>query len=681
MRRPILPESAGDSFLKFVQTQTRALHADDKPPRTIVEWNARKKKIRERLAQAYGEFPAQPCDLDAQILGTLQRDRYRIERLIFQSRPGIWVTANAYVPTGGFGGKRAAVLSVHGHWPWARVDPVPHARAVGLMKLGYFVLAVDAFGAGERAIEPARGTYHGALLGASTWPVGTPLLGLQIYDNMRAVDYLISRPEVDGDTLAITGASGGGNQSMNAGAWDERFKAVIPVCSVGTYDAYIGAACCVCEVLPSGLAIAEEGDILALVAPRALMVINATRDGHQFSVGEAEKSIARARPIFELAGAGDKLKHVVVDSAHDYNKPMREAMYGWLARWLRGEGDGSPISEPEIKLEEVDALRCFPDNVRPKSFTLMPAFVYEQAKRKLTKLPRPDHRERWEAEALMMRTHLEQRTFGAFPRRVDWNVELAEKSDGQDTKEETFILYPEPGMPVPGVLVRRKDREGPLPIAVLVDPAGKDAALEGRSVRTLIDDGWQVLALDLRATGETALKSETVRDAVDHNSTEWAIWMGRPLLGQWCWDLIRTIDYLVTRDDVDARRLALVGTGAGALAAICTAALDDRIHSVATFGLLSSFASPAPFQGHRMATFVPFLLDVGDIPYLAALLAPRRLVIARPVNGQNEPLEPDAAATAFSFTEFSYQWYAATNQLRVDPIFSEDLLAESLRGV
>src|SRR5262249_9267570 len=171
--------------------------------------------------------------------------------------------------------------------------------------------------------------------------------GLQLCDNMRAVDYMITRPEVDADKLAITGASGGGNQSMNAGAWDERFKAVVPVCSVGTYDAYLGAACCACEVLPGALTFVEEGDILALVAPRALMVINATRDGHQFSVGEAQKSIARARPVFELLGAPDRLRHVVMESGHDYSKPMREAMYGWLARWLSGQGDGSPIEEPE----------------------------------------------------------------------------------------------------------------------------------------------------------------------------------------------------------------------------------------------------------------------------------------------------------------------------------------------
>ena len=116
-----------------------------------------------------------------------------IERLTFQSRPGVRVTANLYRPRA-TGHRLPGVLSVHGHWAWARIDPVVQTRCIALARLGYVCLCVDAFGSGERAIEPAPGTYHGGLVGASLWPVGTPLLGLQVYDNRRAVDYLISRP-------------------------------------------------------------------------------------------------------------------------------------------------------------------------------------------------------------------------------------------------------------------------------------------------------------------------------------------------------------------------------------------------------------------------------------------------------------------------------------------------------
>jgi hypothetical protein len=144
---------------------------------------------------------------------------------------------------------------------------------------------------------------------------------------------------------------------------------------------------------------------------------------------------------------------------------------------------------------------------------------------------------------------------------------------------------------------------------------------------------------------------------------------------------MRAIDYLVTRDDVDVRNIALVGSGAGALAAICAASLDDRVRAVAAFQVLSSFVTPHEFQGHRMATFVPFLMDIGDVPHLAALLAPRRLILARPVDAQSKPIDAEPAAAAFHFTESTYQWYNATSQLRIDPNFSEDLLADAMRGV
>src|SRR5262245_19896308 len=256
MKDTVLPRPAPAAFDRFIVAQGRALLAADEPPATRGGWNDRRTRLLAALLAAIGPFPEGPFPLEAQVLGVLERPGYRIEKLIFQSRPDVWVTASAYVPAGA-AGKCPAVLAVHGHWPWARRDPVVQARCLGLVKLGFFVLAVDAFGAGERYTTPGRGTYHGALYGSTLWPVGQTLLGMQVYDNQRAVDYLRSRPEVDGDRLGVTGASGGGNQSMYAGALDERLRAVVPVCSVGTYQAYLRAACCVCEVLPGALRMGE----------------------------------------------------------------------------------------------------------------------------------------------------------------------------------------------------------------------------------------------------------------------------------------------------------------------------------------------------------------------------------------------------------------------------------------
>ena len=346
-----------------------------------------------RLAEVWGEFPTDPCPLEPRRLGTLERDGYRVEKVVFQTRPGVMMTANAYVPDSP--GKHPAILCVHGHWPGAKQDPVVQARCIGAVKLGFFVLVVDAFGAGERGIGKALGEYHGAMTGATLLPIGLPLSGLQVYENARAVDYLRTRPEVDGERIGITGASGGGNQTMYSGAWDERLKSVVPVCSVGNYQAYLGVACCLCETVPGALRFTEEWGVLGLAAPRGLLVINATRDVHQFSVGEAKKSLALVEPVFGLYGRPDHVRQTVFESGHAYSRPMREAMYGWMTRELKGEGDGSPVPEPEMKTEDPETLRCYPGDSRPDDWITIPRFAAEQGRKLLASRPTPKDAGDW----------------------------------------------------------------------------------------------------------------------------------------------------------------------------------------------------------------------------------------------------------------------------------------------
>src|SRR5258708_5020776 len=189
----------------FLQAQGKALREKDRSPATAKEWQDRRSRLVKQMREAMGPTPEKDCPLDAKVLGVLERDGYVIERVVFQSRPDLWVTANAYAPKN-VKGKVPAVLVVHGHWAGARRDPVVQARCLGLVKLGFFVLAVDAFGAGERHPSVAVGGYHGALVGSTLWPVGQSLLGIQVYENRRAVEYLVSPPEVDATKLGVTGA-------------------------------------------------------------------------------------------------------------------------------------------------------------------------------------------------------------------------------------------------------------------------------------------------------------------------------------------------------------------------------------------------------------------------------------------------------------------------------------------
>src|SRR5262249_6427364 len=144
---------------------------------------------------------------------------------------------------------------------------------------------------------------------------------------------------------------------------------------------YLGAACCVCEVVPDAVTYTEEWGLLALVAPRALMVINATKDAFQFSVGEAQKSIARAQHVFRLYDQASKIAHSIFESGHDYGKEMREAMYGWMTLHLKGEGKGNPIPEPALVPEDPETLRCYPGESRPEAFVTLPKFAAAEAAR------------------------------------------------------------------------------------------------------------------------------------------------------------------------------------------------------------------------------------------------------------------------------------------------------------
>lgn len=662
-------DSARGAYLDFVRAQVPASPA---PPATAEGWERRLASVRAGLSKALGRMPREDCDLEPEVLGASVVDGVAIERLTFQSRPGVRVTANFYRPEK-VEGRCAAVLSVHGHWAWARIDPHVQARCLGLAKLGYVTLAVDAFGAGERAVEPAPGTYHGGLLGASLWPTGVSLLGLQVYDNRRAIDYLISRPEVDAGKLAITGASGGGNQSLYAGATDPRLAAVVPVCGVGTLESYIGTGCCVCETLAGGLTFATTGDLLALIAPRALLVINATKDAVQFSVAEARKSVAYASMRYRALDASAKIRHLPVESGHDYNREMREALYGWLDLWLRGEGDGSPVAEPAFETLEPAALRCYPDGPsRPKSIATIPSFAASMGRARLEALPpAADHLQRFEADALRMRTDLRDDIFGGFPKEGRDRVRMAGKpGDGP----EEFLLEPEPGLTLRGVLHRPAGRK-PKGTALLLRREGV-ATADDPLVASLLEIGRAVLTVDLRAIGGSKPESPAVGGLADHNEAEWGLWIGRPLLGQWAWDAIGWLDLLEKlslgtlegagrEESPDLRRATLVGVGPFSLVALVAGGLGTKAEGVAISGGPVSFVGEAPWAKWDMGVIAPNILEVGDVGHLATLVAPGRLAVAGGVEVDGREVAQARLNEAFAPARSVYKALKAEDRLAV----------------
>ena len=631
-------EEKPNAFLQFVKKRAAALRAMDRTPATLAEWHTQRAMIRKKLLRAWGGFPKEQCELKPRILGTEIRDGYRVERIIFQTLPGVWMTANAYVPDGP--GQRPAVLCVHGHWSGAKQDRTVQARCIGLAKLGFFALAVDALGAGERGIGKALGEYHGEMVAATLWPVGRPLSGLQVYENMRAVDYLLTRKEVDGERLGITGTSGGGNQTMYAGAWDERFKAVVPVCSVGNYQAYLGVACCMCEVVPGALRFTEEWGVLSLTAPRALMVINATQDGIQFSVGEAKKSLALTRPIYVLHGKPKSVKHQPVESKHDYNEPMREAMYGWMTLHLKGEGNGAPIDEPKIETVDPEKLRCFPGQTRPDDWLTIPQFAAREGRRLVKQLEQSN----WGDDLEEVRHALDVHVLGGTKPRLTQLLK-----DGPESPTHRINFSPEPGIRLTATEIHGKEprKKGKV---ILLSLGGEAKTAENKLALALHQTGHTVVTLSLRATGQHAYARDAIRRAPDHNTAEWSLWLGQPLLGQWVRDLRTLLDQLGTEP------VTVVGDGPAGVVALCAAALDERIAHTVTVGSLASYISDVPYTNQRLGLMAPNMLrEVGDIPQLATLIAPRRLTIAGAVHGSGKALTAAELNANFKFTRRFYE--------------------------
>jgi hypothetical protein len=431
---------------------------------------------------------------------------------------------------------------------------------------------------------------------------------------------------------------------MYAGAWDDRFGAVVPVCSVGTYRAYLGTACCMCEVVPGALRFTEEGGVLGLTAPRGLLVINATKDAAQFSIPEARKSLAFAAGVYQAYARPASLRHTTFDWHHDYSQAMREALYGWLAKHLKGEGDGSPIPDPPMKTEDPEALRCFPGDTRPAEWMTIPKFAAAEGKRLLRARPMPGDAETWRGEAAKVRRAFIEKVLGGFPAEGDLQV----RTSGGDGQPLRVTLRPEPRITLTASL-RRGATGKQSPLAILLDLEGAEKAAQSRLTKALQQDGWGVLTVDLRATGALAWPRDKIGGAPDHNTAQWGLWVGRPLLGQWAWDVRRVLDAVHSVDGRLPDRIAVVGRGPAGTVALASAAVDARITHVAAVDSLASYVSDAPYKNQRLGLMAPGILrEVGDVAHLAALCLPRRVVIAGGVYGDGTKLTPDGLRQTFA---------------------------------
>jgi hypothetical protein len=215
-----------------------------------------------------------------------------------------------------------------------------------------------------------------------------------------------------------------------------------------------------------------------------------------------------------------------------------------------------------------------------------------------------------------------------------------------------MLFSPEPGLTFKARYKVGTSRE---PLFIVLNLEGAIAAAKSDLATVASNAGWNVLTMDLRATGEFAWPGDKIGRAPDHTTSQWAFWIGRPLLGQWIWDIHRLLDGI--RDSMHdfPKEIAVAGIGPAGIVALTAAALDHRITRVVTTGSLATFVTDVPYEHQRMGTIVPGILkQFGDIPDLAALVAPRPLLIIDAVTPADQPIELADVLKTFQRTAKQY---------------------------
>lgn len=606
--------------------------------------------VRDRIRSIIGPRPRR-VPFSERVTGGFERERYRVENLIFDTRPGFPVTANLYIPK-----NRSlpapCVLAVCGHSFDGKGYESYQAFCQGLATKGYVVLIFDPIGQGERLQYPdgKGGSRYGGTVGDHIQCANQmSLLGdwfgsWRIWDGVRALDYLLARPEADPRHVGLTGNSGGGTMTTWLVAADDRFTMAAPGCYVTTWRRNLE------NELPAdseqdppralefGL---DLDDFLLLHAPKPLILLTEEYDG--FDIRGSEEIMARLGHLYRLLGAESNVQIVTGPNDHGYHLELRKAMYGFFNRHCGKRRESS--TEPPRQPEEPETIRATRSGqVWELNADNVPAFTARKAQHLAAKRkPLPGQALRRElARLLNLPSPL------ADP--PDYRTLIYGAGDRQYPAVATcYSVETQPGIQVMLTCLDDRARMCRVPpgkeTTLYVPHRSSDEDLRDEPLARQLAQQGRVFAVDVRGTGESRPNSCGNNHDTPYGSDFFYAYFSRMYgecyLGRRVFDLLRVLDLL---EDRGYRTVNLVGRGLGSLPALFAALLHARVGNVTL--------KHAPLSYHEMtqdedytwplSSMVWGILRKLDLPDCYRALG-KRLTIMEPWDARMQPLPPREA--------------------------------------
>jgi len=623
--------------------------------KSLKDWKKRKEYLLLLVQKMVGSFPEKP-PLNPVITGKLKRDGYIIEKIIFETRPLFYVTGNLYLPEK-INSSLPAILVPCGHSQNGKAYSSYQKISIGLVKQGYIVLIYDPLGQGERLqyFNPNKpnygfwGTREHSYEGNQCYLTGANLAQYMIWDSIRAIDYLYSRPEVDKEKIGCIGQSGGGTNTAYLCAMEERIKVAIPCCYITERGIYLktgnphDAEQNFSGAIRYGL---NYDDFLSLFAPKPLLIGACKWDF--FPIEGTRIAYKRANQIYSLYNASRNISLIETIFMHSLNKKLRESAYEWFN--LHFKGEKKKVSEPELLIEEDKDLQCTKtgqiNSDFPKVNTVF-SFNRDFSKKIIPKFSEIKSKEdilsykkkiKEKLEKVFLFKERRKRTFD--PRCID------QKKENGYTFEKWFF-YSEEEIIVPLLVIKPENSKKDSVYLFIGREKEKIIQEKNKEVKKLLNENNIIVSLDYRGIGEA--KSRLINPAPYESAwgtveviSEDFIMLESPLITLQTFDVVRAISFL--KEELKIKEVNLYGKDKGALLALFSACFSN-VSSLYLENMLLSFQDLVESKKYKASTdiIIPGILTQFDLPDIIAYFSPLKIYLKNIRGGDGEKVSKEKA--------------------------------------